>query len=416
MTGDLYCCTTEWDSICASDAVARCRRLPQNDNCAQAKPISTTGSFAFDNTNATTDGPIHLACATLGGDEQITKDVWFCWTATCTTQVLARTCGSTSIDSKIAVYEGCTCPPTDTRLLDCDDDRCAPVQSMAAFNAVAGQRYLIRVGSYPGEPGGTGSLTISCGPPNNPSCPAAGDCCSAHATPGACSNETCCETVCLCDPFCCTDEWDAACAGHGVGENGCGAAELCTNVCTPPCPSGAVNWVSPPSGAVDARIPHAPNNPAALLGIKTFTVQAPAGSDRVECWDLCETSVAAGSPNAVQSVTDQGRGQFTITLARPITPGAATILTYTGSGAMGTFISHPSNVNSNSAATPSDILDLIDHLNGVRVPPLTPWQCDIDRSGLCVPADILSEIDLLNGNGFIPWNGTSRPATAGLCP
>ena len=49
----------------------------------------------------------------------------------------------------------------------------------AHFNAVAGQQYLIRLGSYPGEPGGTGSLTISCGPPNNPSCPAAGGCCSA---------------------------------------------------------------------------------------------------------------------------------------------------------------------------------------------------------------------------------------------
>jgi hypothetical protein len=84
---------------------------------------------------------------------------------------------------------------------------------------------------------------------------------------------------------------------------------------------------------------------------------------------------------------------------------------------MGTFISHPSNVNSDSAAAPSDILDLIDSLNGVRVPPLNIWQCDIDRSTVCAPADIIGEIDLLNGaNGFRVWNGSSKPATAGICP
>lgn len=417
MTGDPFCCTTEWDATCAQDAATRCERPLQNDNCADAKPITTTGSFSFKNLDATTDGPVHLACSTLGGDEQITKDVWFCWTATCTTQVLARTCNSTAVDTKIAVYDGCTCPPTDARLLDCNDDRCS-LQSMGAFDAIAGHQYLIRVGSYPGEPGGEGSLTISCGPPNVPACTAAaGDCCAAHATPGACSNETCCETVCLCDPFCCSTEWDDACAGHGFNQSGCGAADLCTKVCAPPCPAGTVNFTSPTSGTVDARIPHLPNNPTALRGYSAFTVQAPAGSDRVECWSLCETDTVPGSPNAIQSVVDQGRGQFLITLTRPITQGAATTITAKGSGTMATFISHPANVNSNSAAGPSDIIDLIDHLNGVRVPPLNMWQCDIDRSGVCAPPDILSEIDLLNGSsGFRVWNGTTKPATAGVCP
>jgi hypothetical protein len=416
MTGDPFCCSTGWDANCAQFASTHCEHPLQNDNCGDATPIGGAGAFPFKNTDATTDGPVHLACSTLGGDEQITKDVWFCWTASCTTQALARTCGTTQVDTKIAVYDGCACPPTDAKLLDCDDDRCS-FQSMAAFNAVAGHQYLIRVGSYPGEPGGEGSLTVSCGPPNNPSCPAAGDCCSAHARPGACSDELCCETVCLCDPFCCQTEWDADCASHGFNNSGCGAAELCKSVCTPPCPSGSVNFVSPPSGMVDARIPHLPNNPTALRGVSALTVQAPAGSDRVECWNLCETDVVAGSPNSVQSVVDQGRGQFQINLARPITQGAATTITYKGSGSMGTFISHPANVNGNSASTPADILDLIDNLNGVRIPPLNPWQCDIDRSGICAPADILSEIDLLNGaSGFRVWNGTSKPVTAGLCP
>jgi len=72
----------------------------------------------------------------------------------------------------------------------------------------------------------------------------------------------------------------------------------------------------------------------------------------------------------------------------------------------------PENFNSTA-----DILRLIDNLNGIRVPPLTIWQCDIDRSGVCLPADIITEIDLLNGtNSFIVWNGTSRPVGPGTCP
>lgn len=415
--GDPFCCETEWDSTCAQTAIQRCEQPLVNDNCDGAIAITGTGQFPFDNSDATTDGPAHPTCGTLGGDEQISRDVWFCWTSTCNSQVLARTCGTTQVDTKIAVYQGCGCPQGDSSLLDCDDDRCAPLQSLGAFHAVAGQQYMIRLGSYPGEDGGTGQLTISCSPPNHPSCPAAGDCCTEHAAPGACSNELCCETVCLCDPFCCTTEWDDACAGHGFNESGCGAAELCTDLCTPPCPSGAVNWIDPPNGTVDARRPHPPNNPNSIEGIRTVVVQAPAGSNRLDCWNLCETEVANGTPNAIQSVVDDGRGRFTITLNRPITPGAATTLTYKGSGSTATYFAHPANVNGDSAAVPSDILDVVDNLNGVRVPPLQVWQCDIDRSLLCAPADILGEIDLLNGtNGYRVWNGTAKPATAGVCP
>ncbi|UCC31951.1 MAG: hypothetical protein JSU86_06665, partial [Phycisphaerales bacterium] len=45
----------------------------------------------------------------------------------------------------------------------------------------------------------------------------------------------------------------------------------------------------------------------------------------------------------------------------------------------------------------SDILWLIDCLNGVRSCEKKPWQCDVDWSGMCGPPDILRLIDLLNG-------------------
>jgi len=416
VTGDHWCCDTEWDQTCATAAAAKCDRPTQNDNCADAQAISGAGTFGFDNSTATTDGPIHLACGTLGGDEQITKDVWFCWTSSCINEVLVGTCGETTVDTKVAVYDGCTCPPTDARLLDCDDDRCGGVQSMAVFNAAAGHSYLIRVGSYPGKPGGAGAIKINCGPPTNPACTGAtGNCCAAN-TGGACNDAMCCNTVCACDPFCCATEWDGSCATTGFDGNQCGAGTLCTELCSPTCPAGAVNWLDPVSGVVDARRPYPSNDSTATEGIKLLTVQAPAGSNKVECWRLCETAVD-GTPNGVDRVTNLGGGQYSITLKRPITAGAATTLTYLGGGAMATFFSHPGNVNADSASAPADILDLIDNLNGVKQLPFGMYSGDIDRSGLIAPADILEEIDLLNGAGqFRVWNGTSKPVTAGICP
>ncbi len=57
----------------------------------------------------------------------------------------------------------------------------------------------------------------------------AGDCCSANGTPG-CDDSDCCAIVSACDPFCSDSNWDEACAGIGFQGNGCGAQLLC-NTC-----------------------------------------------------------------------------------------------------------------------------------------------------------------------------------------
>jgi hypothetical protein len=135
------------------------------DNCADSDPITGEGTFIFDNINATMDGPDHAACESAG-TQSIDQDVWFCWTASCTDTVVIETCGLTLIDTKVSVYDGCACPPTEPNLLDCNDDAC-PNQSRVSFSAVTGQTYLIRVGIYPGAPGGggTGEFSITCGAP-----------------------------------------------------------------------------------------------------------------------------------------------------------------------------------------------------------------------------------------------------------
>jgi len=51
--------------------------------------------------------------------------------------------------------------------------------------------------------GAASGCLLTCGP-------GAGDCHSAHATPG-CESQACCNTVCEIDPFCCETEWDQTC-------------------------------------------------------------------------------------------------------------------------------------------------------------------------------------------------------------
>ena len=71
----------------------------------------------------------------------------------------------------------------------------------------------------------------------------------------------------------------------------------------------------------------------------------------------------------------------------------------------------------NGVTDPSDIIALVDKLNGVRP---TPWGlagCDIDRSGVCNAWDIARLLDLLNGTEvFESWFGAELPVPGGGCP
>lgn len=431
---DDRCCMIEWDDVCVDLALSYCHGPPSNDHCADAKSISGDGSFAFNNTLATTDGPPHHSCAFVDGDEQTRHDVWYCWNSTCTDTVYVQTCGLTAVDTKINVYDGCDiCPPTDAELVVCNDDFCGgdpsvAVQSQVSFPAQAEQSYLIRVGTFPGTgtvnpaDGGLGEFRVTCGIPNNPACPGTGHCCMDTPSTG-CTDETCCDTVCACDPYCCEVIWDDACATMGFEGSGCGAEVLCTELCESlVCPPGDILFVEPPDGVVDARQPHPPQSALVLQGIDTFIVEAPPRSDALSCWTICETAVDhTGVRNNVRHVSDNGDGTATVSLVRPITPGAVTTLTYTdddGIATTGVFTSHPANVNADSQSSPSDILKVIDYLNGAAASRWGLYSEDIDHSGVLGPPDILRVIDLLNGAGEYEraWLNVWLPRCEDCCP
>jgi len=132
------------------------------DLCANAQAIAGLGVFAFDNTAATTDGVPDPLCNFFTLSD-ITSDVWFAWTAPSTGAFTIATCGSTTVDTKIAVLSG-SCGGT---VLACNDDACN-LQTSLDLTATSGNVYYLRVGCYPGATPGTGNVTISTVPPPIP--------------------------------------------------------------------------------------------------------------------------------------------------------------------------------------------------------------------------------------------------------
>lgn len=142
---------------------------PVNDSCANATVIETTGFLHFDTSAATTDGPGHAACArpeANSGGEAIASDVWYCWTAPSDGAVSIETCGQTTVDTRLAVYDSCDCPIDDSTLIQCNDDPAfedvdCGYQSRVHLTTTGGQEYLIRIGSEPSTGGGVGMFTIA---------------------------------------------------------------------------------------------------------------------------------------------------------------------------------------------------------------------------------------------------------------
>jgi hypothetical protein len=125
--------------------------VPPNNNCANAQAVGNVNNLAFDTTNATFDGP---------GLYINSKNIWFCYTATCTGTATISLVGS-SFDTKLAIYDGCQCNPTANRLIRANDDFVGQ-QSVACIPVTQGHQYLIEVGGFNSSVFGPGKITIAC--------------------------------------------------------------------------------------------------------------------------------------------------------------------------------------------------------------------------------------------------------------
>lgn len=130
---------------------------PANDACSASESISGFGTFNWSSDLGTTDGLANATCSFFGQD-QISNDIWYCWTSPTSGAVEVSTCTQTSLDTKIAVYQGCVCFEG-SAILACADDSCA-TQSTVQFTATAGASYLIRIGSYSDASTGSGTFSL----------------------------------------------------------------------------------------------------------------------------------------------------------------------------------------------------------------------------------------------------------------
>jgi hypothetical protein len=289
-------------------------------------------------------------------------DVWYRYTATCTGTLTVETCGASapaSPDTNLAIYDRC---PTVLGL--------APIACSTDAGGDCGQGSKIEIDVVQGTPY---IIRLADEAQNGPEGDLKVTCVQAH------------------------------------------------------CPAGEMTIISPPDKVVDAGRPSDPSNAALLQGIKTITAIAPHAALR-DCFTLCDTAFPVPDPansvvSAVEVEAPPGTYTYTITLARPITAGALTTLTYTdvrGLQSTGRFSSHPANVDADLFAQslpPSDVQRLVDTLNGTFTPPWGIYSGDIDRSAGVTPADILEVVDLLNGAGvYIPWEGTDNPSSSPFCP
>lgn len=132
-----------------------------NDSCASAQVIVGTGVFPFDTTAATTDGLGDPLCANAATN-QIWFDVWWSWTAPSSGTYQFSTCTQTTLDTKLAVYDGAC----GGQILACNDDGCDGLRSTVDVTATNGNVYIVRLGGYSQTTGfGTGSFTIAFIPP-----------------------------------------------------------------------------------------------------------------------------------------------------------------------------------------------------------------------------------------------------------
>lgn len=227
----------------------------------------------------------------------------------------------------------------------------------------------------------------------------------------------CCDTTNPAAPTC-SITTEAACTG--LNKRYGGNNSTCANIeppCSPP-PANQIIAVNPPHCAIDARRPNVPGQLTNRQGFTsmtlTFANPLGTGEDAPNDFAIAQVPVTTPPiPPTITSVTPGPGNTLTLNFSGPIQPNRYTCVRHIASNSRRCIGYLPGDANNNRTTNPSDILSIIDNLNGIVNPPFAIYQCDIDRSGICGPPDIITVIDILNGSGYPPGqNGR----TIEVCP
>lgn len=183
-------------------------------------------------------------------------------------------------------------------------------------------------------------------------------------------------------------------------------------------PSLAVASSTPPSGAIDARIPVDPDgsNPHGWQDVE-FTFDGDASAVAPEDFVVTRTRsnvacVEAGPLTASVTPDPTESEKIVLALEEQLEPKTWTKIIYRGSGDGICLGALPGDVSGNRSTNRDDLTAMI---NCLKSGPgaCQPWSCDTDRLGSCTAADLAVLVDLLNGSAaYGSWN----TATVGLSP
>ncbi len=224
--GDHFCCLTLWDSACALAALDLCG----NANCPG------TGDCAV--ANGTPGCEDALCCETV-----CLEDPSCCesgWDQSCADEARER-CGVTPPATQACCLPDGSCVSLPIKLCLAADGQPQGKES-ACSSASCPNPGCPGSGNCfdPAGNGTPGCVDVNCcaavctqdpscclvtwdgacaalakGLCGNPACPGTGTCGLPNGTPG-CQDQLCCDKICLLDPFCCSVEWDGACASEAI--------------------------------------------------------------------------------------------------------------------------------------------------------------------------------------------------------
>ncbi|MCA9291352.1 MAG: hypothetical protein KDA25_09495 [Phycisphaerales bacterium] len=220
---DPFCCETEWDQICANEAIDLCGGPPTT--CCDGSELAEGEACGADTNGGCNSTPVAFVeaacgdtyCGTAWADAGTRDTDWYRVTLT-NGGTLSGTLQS-EFDGVVFIVDGIAA--------------CAPVvigETGASVNCTPGTasavvgpgQYVVFVATnaFEGYPCDSGNndyrLAISCDKDPGDACnPNAGPCDVPNGTPG-CDDIACCELICSQDPFCCDTEWDQICANAAL--------------------------------------------------------------------------------------------------------------------------------------------------------------------------------------------------------
>ncbi len=184
---------------------------------------------------------------------------------------------------------------------------------------------------------------------------------------------------------------------------------LTVTMASPECPCTQIIASDPPNCAIDAR------PPATGAGWNTFdlTYNCPDTTGAAGFEQYSVGSIPRAIPLTIGSIRSSG-DHVSIELVGESPLESWTCIAFSdavpaNSGRV-CFARLPGDVDQNSTTDPNDIAGLIDCVRRPTNDQCHISQCDMNRTDLCTPSDLLTLIDMLNGAGdFSEWNGATIP-------